>query len=145
MTAMRLAARAAGMKMMEASVNDVTAVIDRYFAVWNETDAATRRALISRTWSADASYVDPLLAGEGPDGIDAMIAAGQGQFPGHTVRLASGIDSHHARVRFNWEIVGPGSADPVVTGVDFAVIDADGKLQSITGFFDHVPAALLAR
>jgi hypothetical protein len=48
-------------------------LVDRYIATWNETDPAKRRDLIGRTWTAEGQYLDPLLAGEGHDGIDAMI------------------------------------------------------------------------
>ena len=59
-------------------------LVDRYLAIWNETNAAARRALIAKTWTETATYVDPLMRGEGHDGIDAMIAAAQAQFPGHS-------------------------------------------------------------
>ena len=52
-------------------------LVDRYFAAWNETDTARRRALIAQTWADNASYVDPLMTGKGHDGIDAMIGAVQ--------------------------------------------------------------------
>jgi hypothetical protein len=77
-----------------------THVIDRYIAIWNETDPARRRELIAQTWSEDASYLDPLMAGDGAEGIDAMIAAVQQQFPGHQFRLLGDVDTHHDRVRF---------------------------------------------
>lgn len=38
-------------------------LVDRYIAVWNETNTVRRRALIEETWADDASYVDPLMAG----------------------------------------------------------------------------------
>ena len=46
-------------------MTDVTTVIDDYIAIWNEGDAERRRQLVARTWSEDASYVDPLMSGEG--------------------------------------------------------------------------------
>ena len=52
-------------------MNAHTDLIDRYFAAWNETDTASRRKLIATTWSTDAAYLDPLLSGDGHDGIDA--------------------------------------------------------------------------
>src|SRR5215213_4903609 len=91
---------------MEASMNqnDFAGVVDRYFAAWNETDAARRRALIAQTWADDASYLDPLMQGQGHAGIDAMIAAVQQQFAGHQFRQISAVDAHHDRLRFSWEL-----------------------------------------
>jgi hypothetical protein len=39
---------------------EVEQVIDRYIAAWNETNPATRRKLIARTWPEDGSSLDPL-------------------------------------------------------------------------------------
>jgi hypothetical protein len=125
---------------MEGSMTDVTTVLDGYFAVWNETDPTRRRDLIARTWSDDATYLDPLLAAEGPDGIDAMVAGVHEQFPGHRFRQTGESDSYNDRVRFTWELVGPGATSPLIAGTDFGVITADGRLQSITGFLDLMPA-----
>ncbi|HEY2088331.1 MAG TPA: hypothetical protein VGH54_20225 [Mycobacterium sp.] len=46
-------------------------LVDRYLACWNETDSAVRRDLITKTWVADASYIDPLVNAQGHDAIDA--------------------------------------------------------------------------
>ena len=46
-------------------MNTLTDLIDRYIATWNETDAGRRRDLIARTWTEGASYLDPMLQGEG--------------------------------------------------------------------------------
>src|SRR6478736_5540906 len=82
-------------------MNTLTDLIDRYIATWNEADGERRRALIAGTWTDDASYLDPMLQGEGRDGIDAMIAAVQERFPGHRFRRTGEVESHHDRVRFS--------------------------------------------
>jgi hypothetical protein len=38
-------------------------------------------------------------------------------------------------VRFSWTLGVPG-ADPVARGTDMAVLAADGRLASVTGFLD---------
>ncbi len=48
-------------------MTDVKTVVDDYIAAWNETDAVRRRALIAGAWAEDATYVDPLMRGEGHD------------------------------------------------------------------------------
>ena len=110
-------------------------LVDTYIAMWNETDPARRRELAARTVADDAHYVDPLMQGDGIDGISAMIGAAQGQFAGHRFALASGPDTHHDRVRFSWSLA-PDSGPPVAIGVDFAVIAQDGRMRSITGFLE---------
>lgn len=120
-------------------MTEINPVVDRYIAIWNETDPNTRRDLIAQTWTDDASYLDPLMSGDSPAGIDAMIAGVQQQFPGHQFRLSGAIDTHHDRIRFGWELVPPGSETPFVVGVDFGVVAADGRLRTITGFLDQAP------
>jgi len=114
------------------------ALIDRYIAMWNATDAEDRRDLVAGAWTETGSYVDPQLDGQGHAGIDAMVASVQERFPNHRFRRISDVDAHKDRVRFAWELAAEGEA-PLVRGVDFGVLSADGRLQSITGFFD--PAA----
>jgi hypothetical protein len=114
--------------------------IDRYFDVWNTTHEDQRRTLIAEAWSTAGTYVDPLLEGNGQPGIDAMIAAVQAQFPGHTLRQVGPLDSHHDRVRFAWEMIGPEHGTVVLRGIDFGIVAPDGRLESITGFLDNVPA-----
>lgn len=115
-------------------------LIDRYIAAWNETDAGRRRDLIARTWTDDATYVDPLMRGEGAAGIDAMIAGVQAKFPGWRFARTGTVDAHGDRVRFTWE-VGPEGAEAPVAGTDFAVLSPDGRLAAVTGFIDRMPAA----
>jgi hypothetical protein len=114
-------------------------MIDRYFAMWNETDAERRRELIAKTWTDDARYVDPMLEGEGRQGIDAMVAGVHQRFPGYKFRRTSEIDLHHDRLRFSWELA-PAGGPVFADGVDFGVVAADGRLRAITGFIDHAPS-----
>jgi len=120
-------------------MTDITALVDDYLATWNEPDAARRRALAERTFAPDARYVDPLMEGEGPAGIDAMIAGAQEQFPGHRFELAAGPEAHHDVVRFSWRLVAAGDGDgaPVAIGHDFATVAPDGRLREVAGFLER--------
>ena len=123
---------------MNAPVKSHVALIDRYIAMSNATNADDRRHLIAGAWADSGAYVDPQMNGQGHDGIDAMVQAVQDRFPNHRFRRTSEVDAHNDRVRFGWELAAEGEA-PLVCGVDFGVLSADGRLQSITGFFE--PAA----
>ena len=118
---------------------EVTTVVDGYIAMWNETSGEARRAIIAETWTEDATYVDPLMSGEGAAGIDAMVSGVQEQFAGHRFELTAGPDHHHDRVRFAWRLVGANGGPAVAHGVDFATLADDGRLRSVTGFLE--PAA----
>src|SRR3984885_433992 len=121
----------------EPHMNTLTDLIDRYIATWNEADGGRRRDLIAQTWGEGASYLDPMLQGEGREGIDTMIVGVQEKFPGHRFRRTGEVESHHDRVRFTWELA-PEGGNAVVSGTDFGVVAPDNRLATITGFFDHV-------
>jgi hypothetical protein len=118
-------------------MTDITAVVERYIAAWNEADPDRRRALVAKAFSEDATYLDPLMEGSGTDGIAAMIGGAQQQFPGHRFELSEGPDAHHDRVRFAWSLVADGGA-PVAAGIDFARTAQDGRLSEVTGFLQPV-------
>jgi len=124
-------------RLTEAAMSNFTDLVDRYIAIWNETDDERRRDLIARTWTEDSTYLDPMVRGEGRGGIDAMIRGVQAQFPGLLFRRTSEVDAHNDRVRFAWEL-GPEGGPALAGGVDFGVIVGD-RLQVITGFLDFAP------
>jgi SnoaL-like domain len=126
--------------MTTAGNDTLVELVDRYIAIWNETDADCRRNLIAWTYTEHARYLDPLLQGDGRDGIDAMVKAVHEKFPGHRFKRTSEVDAHHDRARFSWEL-GPDGGPALVKGIDFATLSPDGKLNSVTGFFTQVPAA----
>ncbi len=111
-------------------------IVDHSLAAWNATDPAKRRALVAAAWDEQGSYRDPALAADGHAAISAMAEAVQQRFPGHAFRRTGGIDSHNDRLRFGWELAPVAGGTPAVRGVDFAVVGPDGRLASVTGFFD---------
>ena len=120
---------------------DAAQLIDRYIAAWNETDAARRTALVAETFAEGATYSDPMMEGAGHDGIAALIAGVHERFPGFRFRLAREPEAMRRTVRFSWQL-GPADAPDLVEGSDFASISDDGRIDSVTGFLDKVPAGL---
>ena len=114
-------------------------IAQQYIAAWNETDAERRRALITETWSEDATYVDPLMAGSGHAEVSALMAGVQQRFPDFRFALIGKPDGFGDRVRFSWGL-GPDGADAPIKGTDFVQVEG-GRLKSVTGFLDQVPTA----
>ncbi len=121
-------------------MTDTSSLADRYIAMWNETDPVRRRTLVAALWTETARYVDPMMSGDGHGGIDAMVQAVQDRFPGHRFHRTTDVDGHNDRIRFGWALKADGAA-PLAAGIDFGVIAGDGRLLSITGFLDQLPAA----
>lgn len=112
------------------------ALVQGYFAMWNEADPRARREVVTATWAPPAAYVDPLFTAEGYDGLDTMVEAVHQRFPGHEFRLTGAVDAHHDRLRWSWELASVESGDAVASGVDFAVLAGDGRLAQVTGFIE---------
>jgi hypothetical protein len=70
-----------------------------------------------------------------------LLGAVQSQFPGLTFRLAGTVDGHHDLLRFRWEL-GPDGQEAPIVGFDTVVLDGEGRIQSVLGFLDKVPAAV---
>lgn len=115
------------------------ATVAAYLESWNETDPARRQAAIARAWGARARYRDPLMASDGHAGIDAMLAGVQARFPGFVLKRISPVEAHNGSARFAWSL-GPAAGPSVVEGVDFCAFDAEGRLESVVGFIDKMPA-----
>ena len=126
------------------------AIADAYVAAWNETDPARRRTGIDAAWAGAGTYRDPVMAADGPAGIDAMLAGVQARFPGFVLRRTSRVDAHAGPqggsgggpgggwLRFTWSL-GPAAGPSVVEGVDFGTLAPEGRLASVVGFIDKAP------
>jgi SnoaL-like domain len=118
-------------------MTDHAIVARRYIDLWNERTPNRRREILSEHWASDAKYVDPLMSGDGHDGVDALIAGVQQKFPDFKFTLIGEPNGFGDHVRFSWGL-GPEGADSPIKGTDFAVLK-DGRIRSITGFLDQVP------
>jgi hypothetical protein len=125
--------------MTTNQLTSVTKTIDAYFAFLNETDAGRLRAVATAAWRDDARYVDPHHDGSGRDVLVAMVEAVHAGYPGFTFRRTTGIDAYAGQARYGWDFRAPDGA-VVMTGVDFATLAADGRLQQVTGFHGDLPA-----
>jgi hypothetical protein len=120
-------------------MSDFDTMVDRYLAVWNETDAEARRAAIEEVFAADVRYVDPLAAVDGRDALNGLIGAVHQQFPGFVFTPGGPVDAHHEQARFTWNLGQPGG-EALVVGFDVAELDADGRIRQVLGFIDKAPA-----
>src|SRR4051812_6302571 len=92
-----------GTPMAEQAALDT--VVAEYFEMWNSTDPDRRRKAIAVAWSDRARYLDPLLAGDGPDGLLRMVATVQERYPGARFELTDPVNAHHDRATWGWRMV----------------------------------------
>ncbi|MFC4254468.1 nuclear transport factor 2 family protein [Altererythrobacter xixiisoli] len=116
-------------------MTDSHAIARAYIELWNDVDDASRRDLLSKAWSADARYIDPMMQGAGHDGIAAMIGKAHAQFPSHRFTLVGTPDGHGNFVRFSWTLAPDGGAI-VAAGTDVVRLNAQGRIGEVIGFLD---------
>ena len=120
-------------------MSDPIAVARNYLDTWNETDEARRLALLSRYWSSDASYADPLMTADGAGNISALVGAVHERFPGFKFKPTGTPNGHGSFVRLSWTL-GPDDIDAPIEGSDVVVVE-QGRIKQVIGFIDRAPAA----
>lgn len=118
-------------------MTDFKTIAEAYIAAWNETDAGKRKSLIATAFTEGVSYRDPVMQGDGHDGIAALIDGVHQRFAGFRFTLKGTPDGFGEFIRFSWNL-GPEGTASVIEGTDVGVIE-DGRLKSVTGFLDKVP------
>ncbi len=78
------------------------------------------------------------MQASGLEQISALVDAVHQRYPGFRFGLAGNADAHGEYLRFSWTL-GPGGAEDLIQGTDFVELSG-GKLKSVTGFLDKVPA-----
>lgn len=116
-------------------MTDAAEIAENYMALWNETDPGRRRAMLAASWVEGATFADPMSRCRGHDEIDALVGQVQSRFPGLRFALTKPADGHAEFVRFSWGF----GADRFLEGSDVLVME-DGKIRSVIGFLDRVPA-----
>ena len=83
-------------------MTDIQKIATSYIDLWNERAADRRRDMLKQNWTDDASYIDPLMSGDGRDGVDALIAGVQQRFPEFKFRAFPGdANGFGDRLRFS--------------------------------------------
>lgn len=117
-------------------MTELNTIAERYIAAWNETDAAERVALLDAAFTDDISYADPIMQGDGHEGVGALIEGVHQKFAGFRFSLRGKPDGFADYIRFSWTL-GPEGTDSVIEGTDVGIIE-DGKLKMVRGFLDKV-------
>ena len=120
-------------------MHDFNAIATAYIDAFNAIEPASRKDLIAAAFTDDVTYVDPLAAVDGRDGIEAFIAGAHDQFPGWVFTLAGQVDGHHDQARFSWGL-GPEGEEPKVVGFDVVALDGQGCIKAVYGFLDLMPS-----
>ncbi|MFB7599239.1 nuclear transport factor 2 family protein [Streptomyces sp. NPDC056160] len=125
---------------MSAQTDRYESAVARYLEAWNASGPEALGKAVAAAWTPDGRYTDPLAEAGGHEQIAALIAGAHEQFPGFVFRLSGGVDGHHDTARFSWELVSEADGSAPVAGFDVITLDGEGRIRSVLGFLDRVPA-----
>ena len=113
---------------------DVNTLVDAWFAMWSDSNETSRTATLVSRATAEVRMRDRFSCVEGTDELMAHIAAAQRFMPG--LRLQREGNARHCQgmVLADWLAIGPDS-QPRGRGTNVFTLDADGKIDSVTGFW----------
>ena len=113
-------------------MQNLSEIVERYVAVWNEPDAGRRRRAIAELWTEDGVHLTPSGEARGHAAIEARIAGAHERLVrtgGNVFKPVDNIDGHHNTVKFNWLMLPAAGGDVSAVGFDFFVLGEDGRIQ----------------
>ena len=111
--------------------------LDHMLAAWNERDLDRIRGHLEQALSPDVEFADPANFVRGIDAFEQMVREFRSQTPNARCERASGLDSHHGRYRYAWNVF---DGDHLaVPGFDVTTVDEQGLVERVDGFFGPLP------
>ncbi len=106
---------------------------DRYVAVWNERDAASRRRLIEQLWIPHGEHFVGTREVRGYDELEKrIIGSHEKNVRGNGNRFQAMTDARQLRdaVSFHWEMLRGESDEVAAVGLEFLIVDAQGRIRT---------------
>jgi hypothetical protein len=107
--------------------------IEQYVEMWNEPDAVARRRTIEELWAPDGANYTQSMAAVGYDALDARVTAAFDSYVGsgeYRFRAGAPAVAHHDAVKVQWEMVRVADGEVASIGLEFLVLDGDGRIVS---------------
>jgi hypothetical protein len=113
---------------------DIEELVDQYASAWNERDAGARALLLSAVWAQAGRYRDPTAHTRGRDALVEHIGIFQTTAPGASIRRSGPVIRTGPHFTFPWEMTDE-DGRVRASGRDAGLLDADGRILRIEGFF----------
>jgi hypothetical protein len=124
---------------MEVEMDNAQQLADRYVAVWNETDATRRRQTIADLWTTEGEHYVGAREVRGYAALEERIRGSHEKNVrdgGHRFRAARDAKALHDTVAFHWEMLAADGERVVATGLEFLLVDGQGRIRVDYQFFD---------
>ncbi|MFI5229119.1 MAG: SRPBCC domain-containing protein [Gemmatimonadales bacterium] len=124
-----------GNLVADAQNAGAASIVDQWFAVWADPDAATREAALRRIASERVQFRDKFSLIDGVDELVQHISGAQRFMPG--IRMERTGDVRHCQgvVLASWAAK-TATDEPRGAGVNVFDLQPDGRLRAVTGFWN---------
>jgi len=112
----------------------VEPVVDRWLALWSQPDDGARMAVLGELAISSVAFRDRYSLIDGAGELSAHIAAYQRFMPGLTLQRSGAVRHCQGTVLADWAAVAADGATRA-TGTNVFVFGADGKIQTVVGFW----------
>jgi hypothetical protein len=127
--------------MSQRKRSELNEFVDRYIAVWHESDAELRRRGVASLWAEDGGYANEVSECFGHAAIEEVVAAAHEEFVAKGyVFICSKAVGHHNVVRLYWDMVPASGGEVESTGFDFFILGDDGRIHFDYQFTDKLPS-----
>jgi uncharacterized protein YndB with AHSA1/START domain len=112
--------------------------VDAWFDAWITVDASTREEKLVRTVSPGIRFRDRFSLLEGIDDLSSHIGASHRFMPGIGLRRKNEVRHCQGTVLSEWVAVAA-DGNEVMSGISVFTFNADGRINSVTGFTNLPP------
>jgi hypothetical protein len=127
--------------MSQQESSELNEFVDRYIAVWHESDTDLRRRGVASLWAEDGSYANEVSECRGHAAIEAVVTSAHEEFvaQGYVFTCSKAV-GHHNVVRLYWDMVPASGGEVESAGFDFFILGDDGRIRSDYQFTDMLPS-----
>ena len=110
--------------------------LEHYLDMWNERDPEKIRGHLDLAVSDDCLWVDPQHAHSGRDALEANVRGFREKYGSAVLTLASNVDGHNNRYRYDWKITL--GEQTLIHGFDVVTLNDNGLIERVDGFFGRL-------
>ena len=117
---------------------------ERYVALWNQTDAALRRAEIEQLWVPGGEHFVRTLQARGYEELERRVTGSHEKNVrdgGYLFRVAGAVQALQDTLMFHWDMVPAGTTRVAALGLQFLKLAPDGRIAVDYQFILPTPAA----
>jgi hypothetical protein len=110
---------------------ELSDIVERYVAFWNEGDADRRRGRLAELWAEDATFLSATVERRGSAGIEAEALDTYAAYGarGFVFRSANVTDGHHDAVRMGWEMRPKDGGEMAAAGLALLLLNEEGRIR----------------